>query len=53
MAIAIATPDVKAKLMGIGTTAMSSPSAQSFERLVAQELAWMTEAVKNANLQLN
>ena len=53
MATAIATPDVKAKLMGIGTTAMASPSVQSFETLVANELAWMNEAVKNANLQLN
>lgn len=53
MAAAIATPDVKAKLTGIGTTAMSSTSSQAFETLVAQELTWMTEAVKNANLQLN
>lgn len=53
MAIAIATPDVRAKLMGIGTTAMGSPSTQSFETLIANELAWMSDAVKNANLQLN
>jgi tripartite-type tricarboxylate transporter receptor subunit TctC len=53
MATAIAHPDVKAKLAGIGTTAMSSPSPQAFEALVAQDLAWMTEAVKQANLQLN
>lgn len=53
MATAIAQPDVKAKLAGIGTTAMSSPSPQAFEALVAQDLAWMTEAVKHANLQLN
>lgn len=53
MATAIANPEVKTKLMGIGTTAMVSSSTQAFEAQLAQELAWMSEAVKNANLQLN
>lgn len=53
MATAITTPDVKSKLANIGTTAMASTTPQAFESLVAQELAWMTEAVRSANLQLN
>lgn len=53
MATAIATPEVKTKLMGMGTTPMSSTSPQAFESLIAQELAWMNDAVKHANLQLN
>lgn len=53
MATAIATPDVRTRLAGIGTTAMVSASPQAFETQLAQELAWMNDAVKNANLQLS
>lgn len=53
IAAAVATPEVKAKLSNIGTTPMSSASAQAFEARIAQELAWMNAAVKSANLQLS
>lgn len=53
IATAIAAPDVKGKLSAIGTTAMASATPQAFESLITQELAWITEAVKGANLQLN
>lgn len=53
IATAIATPDVKAKLQGMGTTALASPTSQGFEAMLTQELAWLGEAVKHANLQLN
>jgi len=52
VAAAVVEPDVKAKLIGIGTTAMAS-TPQAFESLIAHELGWMSEAVKSANLQLN
>lgn len=52
VAAAVADPDVRSKLMGIGTTAFSN-TPQAFESLIAQELGWMTDAVKAANLQLN
>lgn len=52
VAAAIAEPDVKSKLIGIGTTAVASTTPQAFEAVVAQDLAWLTEAVKGANLQL-
>ena len=53
IATAVANDEVKGKLSGMGTTPFSSPSAQSFEDLISSELKWLTEAVKNANLQLN
>lgn len=49
---AVADPGVKAKLIAIGTTAFSN-TPQAFESLITQELNWMREAVKAANLQLN
>lgn len=52
IAAAVVDPDVKAKLMGIGTTAFSN-TPQAFESLISQELGWMHDAVKAANLQLN
>lgn len=53
VANAIAEPDVRAKLMGIGTTPVASATPQAFEALVAQDLGWMADAVKAANLQLS
>jgi len=53
IAVAVASDDVKTKFAGMGTTPLSSPTVQSFENLVSKELAWLTEAVKDANLQLN
>lgn len=50
---AIANPEVKTKLSAMGSTPIASPTSQAFETMVAQDLAWMAEAVKNANLQLN
>lgn len=50
---AMANPEVKAKLGAMGTTAMASPTSQAFEAQITQELAWLNEAVKAANLQLN
>ena len=53
IAAAVANPDVKAKLASTGTTAMSSPTSAAFEAQITQELAWLNDAVKAANLQLN
>lgn len=53
VAAAIADPEVKARLIAIGTTAMASSTPQAFETQVAQDLAWMADAVKGAKLQLN
>jgi tripartite-type tricarboxylate transporter receptor subunit TctC len=53
IAAAVANPEVKTKLAGMGTTAMSSPTSAAFEAQITQELAWLTDAVKAANLQLN
>lgn len=53
IAAAVANPEVKAKLASTGTTAMSSPTSAAFEAQITQELAWLTDAVKAANLQLN
>lgn len=52
IAAAVVDPEVKAKLIAIGTTAFSD-TPQTFESLITQELAWMATAVKAANLQLN
>lgn len=52
VATAVADADVKAKMMGIGSTAFTN-TPQAFETLIAQELSWMAHAVKAANLQLN
>jgi hypothetical protein len=32
---------------------MSSPTSAAFEAQITQELAWLNDAVKAANLQLN
>ncbi len=53
IATAVASSEVKTRFAGMGTTAFGSPTSQSFEALVAQDLAWLNEAVKGANLQLN
>lgn len=53
IAAAVATPDVKAKLVGIGTTTVASDKPQAFQDLIANELSWMGQAVQGANLQLN
>jgi len=53
IATTMANPEVKGKLAAMGTTAMSSAKSQAFEAQIAQELTWLTEAVKAANLQLN
>lgn len=53
IALAVASDEVKTKFLAMGTTPLSSPSVQSFEQMVNQEIGWLTEAVKNANLQMN
>lgn len=53
VAAAVVDPEVKTRLIGIGSTPIASATPQAFEQMVAQELAWMTDAVKRANLQLN
>lgn len=53
IATAIQSPEVKPKLMAIGTTPFASDSAKAFQDLVAQELRWMDQAVKAANIQFN
>lgn len=50
---AVVYPDAITRLTGIGTTPMASATTQSFEALIDRELAWMGDAVKEANLQLN
>lgn len=53
IATAVGSTEVKSKLAAIGTTALSSATSRSFESIVAQDLAWLAEAVKGASLQLN
>lgn len=53
IATAVGSAEIKSKFAAMGTTALSSATSQSFEALVANDLAWLTEAVKGANLQLN
>lgn len=45
--------DYREKLVAIGGIPVSSETSQSFAKLIADELAWMTKAVKDANLDLN
>lgn len=53
IAMAVASDEVKTKLMAMGTTPFASPNVQSFDQMINQELGWLTEAVKDANLQMN
>lgn len=53
MALAVASDDVKTKLLAMGTEPLVSPSPQAFERVIVQELTWLNEAVKGMDLQLN
>lgn len=53
VAAAVATDDLKSKFQAMGTTPLSSPTPQSFEQMMVQELGWLTEAVKGADLQMN
>lgn len=53
MAAALATQELKTKFAGIGSIAISSTTSASFEALIQQDLAWITESVKHANLQLS
>lgn len=41
------------RLEGIGATALGSETAQSFDKLIEDDLTWLNAAVKAANLQLN
>ena len=53
VASAVASDEVKTKFLAMGTTPLSSSTTQSFEQMVTQELGWLAEAVKDANLQMN
>lgn len=53
IAMAVASDEVKTKLMAMGTTPFASPNVQSFDQMINQELGWLTEAVKDAHLQMN
>lgn len=53
VASAVSADEVKTKFLAMGTTPLSSPTTQSFEQMLTQELGWLSEAVKDANLQMN
>lgn len=53
IATALAQTEVATRLLALSTTPVGSDSPASFEGVIERELAWMGEAVKNANLQLN
>lgn len=53
IALAVTSDEVKPKFAAMGTTPLSSPTIQSFEQLISQDLGWLTEAVKAADLQMN
>ena len=53
IALAVTSDEVTPKFAAMGTTPLSSPTIQSFEQLISQDLGWLTEAVKAADLQMN